>query len=68
VGASRLDIALAWLGFIVLMVLHIDFWRTASDTLYFGWMPETMAYRVAWIIGSWVYLMFFCARIWRREP
>lgn len=58
---------IAWAGFILLIVLHLDFWRPQRAVLYFGWLPEDLAYRLLWMLAAWVYLLFFTAKIWREE-
>lgn len=55
-------------GFVVLIVLHLDFWRPQRDTLLFGWLPEELAYRLAYCVLAWFYILFVCARVWREEP
>ena len=64
---TRTDKVLAGLGLTVLIVLHLDFWRTSTTTLYGGWLPEELAYRLVWMLLAGLYLGFFCARIWRDE-
>ncbi len=59
---------LAWVGFLLLLVLHLDSWRAQRDVIYFGWMPEELAYRLAWMVLAWAYLLWFCSRVWRDEP
>ena len=59
--------ALAWAGGAALLVLHLDFWRPKRAELYLGFLPEELAYRIGWMLLAWLYLMFFCARIWRTE-
>ena len=57
----------AWIGFILLILLHLDFWREQSTTLYFGWIPEEMAYRLVWMFLAWLYLMYFTRFVWRED-
>lgn len=57
----------AWLGALTLLLLHLDFWRSQRPTLWFGWMPEELLYRLLWMFLAWLYLLFFCARIWRDD-
>ena len=59
------DVVLAWLGAGVLLVLHLDFWRPQRVRLVLGWMPEELAWRLAWMVLAWLYLLFVCARVWR---
>ena len=58
---------LAWLGFGALMVLHHDFWRAQEATLYFGWLPEDLVYRLAWIGAAWIYLLCFERYVWKER-
>ena len=37
---------IGWVGFAVLLALHLDFWRPQRATLYFGWCPEELAWRL----------------------
>lgn len=63
----RSDVLIAWGGFVVLLVLHLDFWRPQVVRVHFGWLPEELLYRLCWMVLAWVYLLFFCSRIWREE-
>jgi len=64
---GRLDLFVAWGGFVVLLVLHLDGWRTQRPVLRFGWLPEELGYRLVWILLAWAYLQFLCARLWRER-
>jgi len=35
--------------------------------LWFGWLPEELAYRIVWVLLAWAYLVFFCTRVWVEE-
>ena len=59
--------ALGWGGFLLLIGLHLDFWREQRPVLYFGWIPEDMAYRLAWMVLAWLYLMYFTRYVWRED-
>ena len=63
--SGRRDRVLAWLGLAVLLVLHLDSWRPQRAVLYFGWMPEEPLWRLGWMFLAWLYLLWFCARLWR---
>ena len=54
-------------GFVVLAVLHLDFWRPQSPRLLFGWLPEELAYRIVYIVVAWIYMLWICDRVWREE-
>ncbi len=58
----------AWVLGIGLVVLHLDFWRPQRDVVHLGWIPEELAWRLAWMALATVYLWWFCARVWREEP
>lgn len=64
---SPLLAVLAWGGALLLLVLHLDFWREDRARIFFGWLPEELAYRLAWMLLGWIYLLWFCARVWREE-
>lgn len=55
-------------GLALLVALHLDFWREQRPVLYFGWLPEEMAWRLLWIFAAWLYLLYFTTRVWREEP
>lgn len=35
--------------------------------LHFGWMPEELLWRLAWMAAAWLYLLWFCRAIWRDD-
>ena len=55
------------IGFVALVLLHLDFWRPQRSRLLFGWLPEELAYRVGFILLAWLFMLFVCSRVW-REP
>lgn len=55
---------LAWLGFLALLVLHLDFWREQRPELWAGWIPEDLLYRLVWMAAATVYLWWFTAKVW----
>lgn len=55
---------IGWIGFVTLLLLHLDFWRSDEVVLYFGWLPHELAYRVGWMLLAWAYLGFFCRYLW----
>ena len=57
----------AWGGLLVLLTLHLDFWRPQRPELYFGWMPEDLAYRLVWMLFAWLYLLYFAKFIWKED-
>jgi len=58
----------AWAGFLLLVVLHVDWWRPQRVEPWFGWMPEELAWRLGWMALATAYLFFFCTWVWRDEP
>jgi hypothetical protein len=64
----RGSIVVAWLGLLVLVALHIDFWRPQRAVFHFGWIPEELLYRLAWVLLAWVYLLFVCSVVWTSSP
>ena len=54
-------------GFLVLVLLHLDFWRPQRPRLLLGWLPEELAYRIAFIVLAWIYILWICQWIWREE-
>ena len=58
---------IAWISAVVLLVLHLDFWRVQRPVLYWGWLPEELLYRMTWLGLAWVFLLFFCRYIWRED-
>ncbi len=57
----------AWLGFAALLALHLDFWRPQRPdevTLYFGWVPGELAWRLVWMALAWAYLLFVLRFVW----
>lgn len=63
----RRTVQLAWSLALILVLLHLDFWRPQRAVLYFGWLPEEMAYRLAWMGLAWLYLEWFTRRVWSGE-
>ncbi len=58
---------IAWALGLLLVALHLDFWRPDRPVLWFGWMPEELLWRLGWMLAAFVYLLWFCARVWRVE-
>jgi hypothetical protein len=64
---SKRDRWIARLGLLLLLALHLDFWRPQRVVLYLGWVPEELVYRLAWVALVWVYLLFLCSRLGSRS-
>lgn len=58
---------LGWAGFVLLLVLHLDFWRPKRAEIWFGWMPEELLWRLVWMALAFAYLLFFCNRVWKED-
>lgn len=63
----RRDQWIGWVGFAVLLGLHLDFWRPQRAELYLGWMPEELAFRLLWMALAWLYLLFVLRALWTDE-
>lgn len=59
--------ALATVGFLLLLAGHLDFWRPRSAEIVLGWIPVELAWRLAWMLAAWLYLMAFTRFVWRDE-
>jgi len=64
----RTAVWIATLVSLLLVALHLDFWRPQRPRLLFGWLPEELAWRVGWPLLAWGLMLFICARVWREEP
>lgn len=51
----------------ILVLLHLDFWRPQRPVIYFGWLPEELAYRLGWMLLAWAYLEWFVRKVWSGE-
>jgi len=58
---------IAALAVIALSLAHLDFWRESRAVLWFGWLPEELAYRVGWMLLAWGVMLFITRFVW-REP
>lgn len=59
--------ALAWIGFLVLIATHLDFWREQRPVLWFGWLPEDILYRLVWMGFAAAYLWWFTSAVWQSD-
>ena len=67
-SSRHFHIVVGWAGLMILLALHLDFWRPPRTALYFGWLPAELAYRLLWMLLATVYLHYFCRRVWRSLP
>ena len=58
---------IAVLGFLLLVVLHLDFWRPQRLVFHLGWLPEELAYRIVYLLLAWLYMLFICWVVWDEE-
>jgi hypothetical protein len=65
--SARAHRIIAWGGFLGLLALHLDFWRAQRVTIWFGWLPEELLYRLAWMLLAWGYLLYVCRYHWRTD-
>jgi hypothetical protein len=66
--SRRAPSRIAACAFVVLALLHLDFWRPQRAELLFGWLPEELAYRLAYCALAWSFMLFVCSKVWREEP
>lgn len=64
VGHRRAAV-LAWVLGVALVLLHLDWWRPQRPVVYLGWIPEELLWRLGWMALAALYLVWFCARVWR---
>jgi hypothetical protein len=55
---------IAWAGFVLLLVLHMDFWRPRSDVRLLGWLPEEVLWRLGWMGLAACYLAYLAWKVW----
>lgn len=67
-ASSRAERIFAATSAVVLFVLHLDFWREPAPTLLLGFVPEELAYRLAWMVLAALWVAWFCGRFFGREP
>ena len=59
---THVALSLAWA--LLLLVTHLDFWRPQRATLWFGWLPEELLWRLAWMAAAFLFVVHFTARVW----
>ena len=62
---ERTSRVLAWVFGAALVALHLDFWRESEPRLIAGLLPEELAWRLAWMVGAFVYLLWLTTALWR---
>ena len=65
--SQRTALRIAAVAFTLLLLLHLDFWRPQRPHLWFGWLPEELAFRIGTILLAWLLMLWICARVWREE-
>ncbi len=63
----RTALVVSTFGSLLVVVLHLDFWRPRGGLLLWGWLPEELAYRVAVLLLAWAVMLFICGRVWRED-
>mgnify|MGYP006908314307 CR=1 FL=1 len=58
---------IASIAFAALLVLHVDAWRAQRVVVYFGWVPEELLYRLAWMLLAWAFILYVCEVHWRTD-
>ena len=56
-----------WLGFIVLFVVHQDFWFWDDDTLIFGFLPIGLAYHAGFSAAAATLWLLMVKLAWPSE-
>ena len=64
---SRVEQGLAWLFGAGPLATHLDLWGGRGEGLVAGLLPRELVDRLVWMAFAWLYLVWFCARIWRDE-
>ena len=62
-----LSLRVAAVAFTLLLLLHMDFWRPQRPHLWFGWLPEELAFRIGTIVLAWLLMLWICSRVWLEE-
>lgn len=60
--------ALLLLLLAILLALHFDFWRESRPRLLFGWLPEELAWRLAWMGLATIFLLVLTRRKAGEQP
>ena len=63
----RPTVWIAVFGFLLLVALHLDFWRPQRLVFHLGWLPEELAYRIVYLLLAWLYMLWICGLVWREE-
>lgn len=50
-----------------LLLGHLDSWRPQRAVVWFGWLPEELAWRIAWMLAAWAFVVWFTRAVWARE-
>lgn len=65
---------IAWVLAILLVALHLGFWDAwdawrpdRPGQVRLGWIPDELAWRLAWMALAFAYLLWFCGAVWRIE-
>ena len=65
--SRKTAVQIARVAFLLLMMLHFDFWRPKGPEIVAGGIPVEVLYRLAWMAGAFFFLVFLCDRIWEAD-
>ncbi|MFT4540541.1 MAG: hypothetical protein ACI841_001285 [Planctomycetota bacterium] len=49
---------------LVLLALHLDFWRPQRLEVWFGWIPEELLWRLAWMALAVFWILYASRYVW----
>lgn len=55
-------------AFALLIATHLDVWRPQREVLWFGWLPEELGWRLAWMTAAALYVLHFTRFVWVPRP
>lgn len=58
----------AWLLGLALVAAHMLVPPGREGVLHLGWIPDELAWRLAWMALAGIYLAWFCGSVWRDDP
>ena len=51
----------------LLIAAHLDFWRPQREVVWFGWLPEELLWRLAWMVLAAAFVIHFTYFVWAGE-
>lgn len=64
-SSSSRRVTIAWVLGALLVAAHLVSPAGRAGVLHLGWIPDELAWRLAWMLLAWLYLEWFCRTIWR---